>query len=206
MTTHPGRVPPIVPEFDAAALLRRARRIADLSQRDLAARAGVSRSAVAKAELGAGTSFAMMLSLFAAAGIKFVPTDQWGEAIAPMRNDSLRDAGDRRYPAHLDPASVRSATYDKPWLWRDNLFNRMSRYDRPRPVVLYELRPQRDWRRRRYFEPYDHPGPEALRLRDLPPLQPKPPLPDCECPIECERECVPECPCQCEPLHPPLAA
>lgn len=203
MATHPGRLRPVEPEFDVPALLRRARRLADLSQRDLAARAGVSPSTVAKAELGAGASFAMMLRLFAAAGIQLVPHDQDGAAITPMRADPLRDHNGRRYPAHLDPAPLNR--FDLPWLNRVNKLNRLCRYDRPQPVAVYELRPERDWRRRRYFEPFDHPGRESLRQ---PRLQrpPKPPIPDCECPIECERECIPECTCQCEPLHPPLAA
>lgn len=203
MATYPGRIPAIVTDFDAPALLRRARRIADLSQRDLAARAGVSPSTVAKAELGAGASFAMMLRLFAAAGIQLVARDQDGAAITPMRTDPLRDHNGRRYPAHLDPAPLNRS--DLPWLDRLNKLNRICRYDRPQPVAVYEMRPTRDWRRRRYFEPFDHPGRESLRpLRRIRP--PSPPIPDCECLIECERECVPECPCQCEPLHPPLAA
>jgi HTH-type transcriptional regulator/antitoxin HipB len=204
MTSHPGRLPAIVTNFDAPALLRRARRLADLSQRDLATRAGVSPSTVAKAELGAGTSFAMLLRLFAAAGMQLVVQDQDGAALAPMRTDCLRDRNSRRYPAHLDPAPF--DRYEPPWLDRANNMNRLCRYDRPKPVAVYELRPERDWRRRRYFEPYDHPGPESLRRPRLPPVPPKESIPDCECPIECERECVPECTCQCEPLHPPLAA
>jgi HTH-type transcriptional regulator/antitoxin HipB len=202
MTTHPGRVPAIVPEFDAPALLRRARRIADLSQRDLAARAGVSPSMVAKVELGAKASFDLMLRLFAAAGIQLCARDQIGDEVTPMRTDCLRDRNGRRYPAHLDPAP-----FNRPEAWLDRLnnMNRLLRYDRPKPVAVYELRPARDWRRRRYFEPFDHPGPDSLRRPERP-RPPSVPLPECECPIECERECVPECPCQCEPLHPPLAA
>jgi transcriptional regulator with XRE-family HTH domain len=75
MTTHSGRLPPVQPQFDAPGLLRRARRLADLSQRDLADRAGVSPSTVARAELGAEVSFATMLRLFAAAGFRVVAQD-----------------------------------------------------------------------------------------------------------------------------------
>lgn len=75
MTTNPRQLAPVEPQFDAPALLRRARRIADLSQRDLAARAGVSANTVARVELGANTSLAMMVKLFAAAGMRLAVRD-----------------------------------------------------------------------------------------------------------------------------------
>jgi HTH-type transcriptional regulator/antitoxin HipB len=79
MTTNPSRFTPIEPQFDAPGLLRRARRVADLSQRDLAARAGVSANTVARVELGAGASFATMVRLFSAAGMRLVVQDQSGQ-------------------------------------------------------------------------------------------------------------------------------
>lgn len=80
MTTKPA---PIKPQFDAPGLLRRARRIADLSQRDLAARASISPNTVARVELGAGTSCTTMLKLFAAAGIQLVFVGADGRELWP---------------------------------------------------------------------------------------------------------------------------
>lgn len=83
MTTNSPQPPPVKPQFDAPGLLRRARRIADLSQRDLAARAGVSANAVARVELGADTTIETMVKLFAAAGMRLVAVDQSGRPFDP---------------------------------------------------------------------------------------------------------------------------
>jgi HTH-type transcriptional regulator/antitoxin HipB len=186
--------------FDACGLLRRARRTADLSQRDLAARAGVSPSTVARAELpGCEVSFQTMILLFAAAGMQLAVRDSAGAEITPMRDDGVRDSVGRRYPAHLDP---------EPMARNGGLRGPASRAGRPDPVAAIELRDTRDATRRREGTPDDHPGPESLRRKRIiwhPPPGYLPP-PPCECGIECERECVPECRCQCEPWRPELGA
>jgi HTH-type transcriptional regulator/antitoxin HipB len=185
------------PNFDTSGLLRRARRIADLSQRDLAARAAVSPSTVARAELpGCAVSFETVIRLFTAAGMRLTVCDSGGTEIAPMRDDGIRDSTGRRYPAHLDP---------EPMIRNGWLYGPMSRGGRPKPVAAAERRPDRDRRRRVDGIPDDHPGPESLRRP--PPRPPRPgyvPPPPCECGIECERECVPGCECQCEPWRPDL--
>lgn len=183
--------------FELCGLLRRARRRADLSQRDLAARAGVSPSTVARAEsVDGAVSFRMVLRLFAAAGMRLVVQDCDGVRLTPMRADGIRDSVGRRYAAHLDPEPMRR---------NGRFYPPVSRGRRPDPVAAQERRPARDERRDREGTPFDHPGPEDL-------VPPRPPLrkririvlPECTCDIDCERECVPECACQCEPWRPSL--
>jgi HTH-type transcriptional regulator/antitoxin HipB len=194
MSNYPGRIAAVDPDFDISGLLRRARRIADLSQRDLAARAGVSPSTVGRAESGNGAvSVRMLIRLFAAAGMRLAVHDAAHFEIPPMRPDCLRDRGGRRHAAHLDPEpTIRDGWTRGPW----------SRGSRPEPVAVQERREMRDWRRQRELEPDDHPGPESLyrRPQRLQPIAPSEPIPDCECGPACERECVQECNCQCEPL------
>lgn len=85
-------------------LVRKVRRIADLSQRQLADRAKVSRATVARAESGAlMPSLPLLLRLLAVAGLGLVVTDRQGQVIRPMALwDDTRDGADRHYPAHLD--------------------------------------------------------------------------------------------------------
>jgi transcriptional regulator with XRE-family HTH domain len=183
-------------EFDTSGLLRRARRTADLSQRDLAARAGVSPATVARAELPRGTvSLGAVVRLLRAAGMRLAVIDESGRELVPMRSDAIRDRARRLYPAHLDPEP----------LWRKGRLraNRVFRDDRVDPVAALERRTQRDRTRHREGTPEDHPG---IELTQRPPSPPPPyrledhePVPECECGLECERACVPECTCQCEP-------
>jgi transcriptional regulator with XRE-family HTH domain len=90
--------------YPIPGLVRRARRIADLSQREMAAAAGVSRSTVARVESGELTpSLDVAQRLLATAGLHLVVVDGEGRIIKPMREgDETRDGGGRRYPSHLD--------------------------------------------------------------------------------------------------------
>jgi transcriptional regulator with XRE-family HTH domain len=90
--------------FPVPGLLRRARRLADLSQHQLATRAGVPQSTVARVESGKlAPSLRMFQRLLAAAGLSLVVVDADGRVIQPMReSDDVRNGGDRRYPSHLD--------------------------------------------------------------------------------------------------------
>jgi transcriptional regulator with XRE-family HTH domain len=91
-------------ELFFAGLVRRARRIADLSQRELARAAGVSQSAVSKIEAGALTpSVALFQRILGAAGLWLVVVDAKGCVVEPMEDwDDTRDGAGRRYPSHLD--------------------------------------------------------------------------------------------------------
>ncbi|GAA1288117.1 hypothetical protein GCM10009609_63450 [Pseudonocardia aurantiaca] len=92
-------------DFDPVGLVRAARRRADCSQRELAARAGVARSTVARIEDGSLTpSLGMLRRLLAAAGLDLVAVDGAGRLVPPMLDDrdDIRDGAERRYPTHLD--------------------------------------------------------------------------------------------------------
>lgn len=95
---------PKIGPYPAGGLVRRARRIADLSQRELARKTGLSPSTVARIETGSLTpSLAVMQHILAVAGLSLVVVDRSGRVIQPMRDVSdIRDGADRRYPAHLD--------------------------------------------------------------------------------------------------------
>jgi transcriptional regulator with XRE-family HTH domain len=95
---------PKVGGYPIPGLLRRARRLADLSQRQLAVRARVSQSTVARIESGDLTpSLNMFHQLLAAAGLHLVVVDGRGRVVLPIReSEETRDGAGRRYPSHLD--------------------------------------------------------------------------------------------------------
>jgi transcriptional regulator with XRE-family HTH domain len=90
--------------YPAAGLLRRARRIADLSQRELADAAKVCQSTVARIESGErAPSLSMMQRLIAPAGLYLVVVDGDGRIVLPMREcEETLDGANRHYPSHLD--------------------------------------------------------------------------------------------------------
>ncbi|PUA80868.1 helix-turn-helix domain-containing protein [Nocardioides currus] len=89
-------------DAEVAGLIRRVRRRAEWSQRDLAEQLGVSQSAVAKWETGRTTPSARVLARILTLGeLRLVAVDSTGAQVAAMRSDAARDAGGRRYPAHM---------------------------------------------------------------------------------------------------------
>lgn len=84
-------------------LVRRARRRARLSQRQLADRLGVSQSVVARWETGRRTPGVEHLEqVMHLAGLRLVVLDQEASSVEPMSEQAMRDRGGRRYPAHAD--------------------------------------------------------------------------------------------------------
>lgn len=85
-------------------LVRRIRRILDVSQRGLAALLEVSQSVVARWETGRTSPRASVLQrLLALAGLRAsFHADETGEEVEPMRDDGCRDRASRRFPAHVD--------------------------------------------------------------------------------------------------------
>jgi transcriptional regulator with XRE-family HTH domain len=139
-----------VSTFDLAGYLRRIRRLADLSQRQLAEAAGMSKSAVAAAEAGTRDLAATQLARAAAlAGLRLTLLDRDGREVVGMSPDGPRDAADRRLPAHLDTLH----TSDGPdWEQRQS---------RPQPWFTFALdRVSRDRARDRDGIPADHHVPE----------------------------------------------
>lgn len=100
----PELSPPTISKGMIPGLVRTIRRLADLSQRELALTAKVSRSTVARVESGELTpSLGMLLRLLAVARLNLVVIDEQGRVVQPMRVwDDTRDGAERQFPAHLD--------------------------------------------------------------------------------------------------------
>ncbi|MFG2053925.1 GNAT family N-acetyltransferase [Micromonospora sp. NPDC048930] len=139
---------------DLGDVLRRLRRQADLSQRELAVRAGVPQPAVARIESGraADPRYRTVERLIRAAGgqVRFDAgaTAEEPHLPAPVPHDELRDQAGRRYPAHLDVWEVKEPK-DWPGAWWAEWYNLPpERWPLPLPPATYELnRGHRDRRR-----------------------------------------------------------
>ena len=197
--------------LDVAGVLRRARRLAGISQRELAARAGVSQSALARAETSGIVTVRVLSAVLEVAGLHLTVVDTAGGRIEPMRADGCRDRAGRLLPSHVDPWAP------DPWWYRQD---RSRPYDRVVPPFTYRREPTIDAQS-------DHPSNDAtfaeLRRRQrLLEWQERRRLEgtgatadgaadgaaggavgdyreECSCGPECERECVEACTCQCEP-------
>ena len=137
-----GRVSPDVP-----GLLRRIRRTSDLSQRELAARTGVSKTTLAAAEAGTRDLGVTRLARLAeVAGFRLVLLDADGREVTGMDPDGARDATWRRLPAHLDTRHT------------DEVADRWAhRPGRRQPWFTFGLdRAARDRQRARVGTPEDH--------------------------------------------------
>jgi HTH-type transcriptional regulator/antitoxin HipB len=182
-------------------LVIRARRRADVSQRELAALVSVAPATIARIETGRGLPSLPVLSrILGIGGLRLVAIAPDGAPATPVPRAGVRDNGGRRFPAHLDvdpPDRLPREAIDRP------------RYDRPPARGWYHLRPERDRLidgRATKERPQDHPTEDelALRKRLMRGRQPRvdnPPRPEvpCQCPDACFEEwCVPECPCRCE--------
>jgi transcriptional regulator with XRE-family HTH domain len=180
--------------------LRRIRRVADLSQRDLARVTGVSSGTIAAAEAGTrGLDARTLARLAAVAGLRLALLDGRGREVAPMDAAAVRDGGGRSFPAHLDTRHG-----DEGW-WHGR-----HRYDRDPVTYTFDRdRRYRDQRRARHGTPDDHQVPqpgdsladraasrraaarraraeETERRRAAGLLPPPDPHPVCECPPACD--------------------
>jgi transcriptional regulator with XRE-family HTH domain len=131
-------------------LVRRIRRAADLSQRDLARALAVSDGAVAQAESGQRDLPATVLMRAAElAGLRLALVDAAGDEVPGMADATVRDAAGRHFPAHLD-----TRRSDEGW-WHDEV-----RHSRPRPWYTFDRdRQVRDHQRERHGTPPDHQAP-----------------------------------------------
>jgi transcriptional regulator with XRE-family HTH domain len=207
-----------VTDFDLSGALRRIRRRADLSQRQLAESCEISQSVVARAESGyRDIPVALLRRAAALAGLRLALLDEDGKEVPGMAPDAVRDLGRRRFPAHLD--TVHS---DERWSRYED------QYYRPRPWYTVDRdRAARDALRRRDGTPHDHllphPGDSPAerrsrrnaeaRRRQKAELQRRRAAGDvrdpeefaCSCPPQCDELDVgerprhaPECPCECD--------
>lgn len=85
-------------------LVRRVRRILDVSQRGLATILGISQSQVARWETRRTSPRAeVLVELLRLAKLRVAIHDrETGDEVEPMRDDGARDRARRRYPAHVD--------------------------------------------------------------------------------------------------------
>ena len=163
-------------DFDAAAYLPRARRLGDLSQRELATRLGVHQSSVARWESGAAAvPLATFVEALSVSGLRLAVVDAEGHEVPPFERDVVRDNAARRFPAHLDVAP--------PWPAPRNRGNGR-RYDRPPARAWYALRRTR-------AQPPDRPSDHPTRSALAP----------CTCADDCLLlpRCPSTCACRCEP-------
>ena len=151
-----------------AGLIRRIRRILDVSQRGLGALLGVSQSVVARWETERTSprvsDLQRMLSL-AGVAVAF-HEEKSGESVEPMRADGARQRNGSRYPAHVDlrvtgwwvPRSDR-------WMTSIGYFTSKDRSRRlGLPSVHYRTCPHRKRIERMLFgTPVDHPAFHQLR-------------------------------------------
>ncbi len=132
---------------DLPGLVRRIRRTADVSQRELATRTGVSKSTIAAVEAGSRDLGVTRLAILAeVAGLRLALVDGEGREVPGMDPDGARDATRRRLPAHLDTRHT------------DEVADRWAhRPDRQQPWFTFGLdRAGRDHRRAREGTPEDH--------------------------------------------------
>ena len=135
-----------------STLLRRIRRTADLSQRELADALGVARSTVARAELGQrDLPVGVLVRAADLAGLRLGLLDATGNEVRGMDQNAVRDRAGRHFPAHLD-----TRYGDDQW-WHADWYR-----SRPRPWYTFDRR--RDWRdsqRKAAGTPPDHQPPRA---------------------------------------------
>ena len=144
-------------------LVRRVRRILDVSQRGLAGLLGVSQSVVARWETARTSPRAGVLQqMLQMAGLRMGFTDaETGQRVEPMRADGARTHAGSRFPAHVDlrargwwlPRRLRAMTSIEAWQWLDR-----SRAQ-GEPAIGFCLSPHdKRYERQRWGVPDDHPA------------------------------------------------
>ena len=194
-------------ETNAAGYVRRVRRLADLNQRELADRVGLSQSMVSAIESGhRPISLEVWDRVLAVAGLRLAVVDGEGREIAPMSEDGARDRAGRRFGAHLDVGVLDTEGWPAHW-------GAGPRWDRPRNSVDVPTRARRDAKRALHGIPGDHATARDAEARfaqfrrqraeradrELATRAHRPVVEPCECPTECygTSSCVEACRCQC---------
>ncbi|SED05068.1 HTH-type transcriptional regulator / antitoxin HipB [Nocardioides exalbidus] len=143
-------------------MVRRIRRILDVSQRGLAALLGVSQSVVARWETGRTCPRVRVVErMLGMARLRATVHDEdTGEQVGPMRADCARKHGGSRFPAHTDlratgwwvPRAERSMTTVAYFTIRDRSRRRRD------PSIRYRTGLAKAWERRTWGVPDDHPA------------------------------------------------
>jgi transcriptional regulator with XRE-family HTH domain len=126
--------------YPLSEIIRRVRRTADLSQRELAKHANVSPATVGTLERGTGTpSLAVLQRVLQAANYQLVVIDEGGRLVLPLVvwQDTADGAG-RRYPAHLD--TILDPEFGEWWADGFGLARPPETFRRNRAVRDYERR------------------------------------------------------------------
>lgn len=145
-------------------LVRRVRRILDVSQRGLAALLDVSQSVVARWETGrTSPRVSSLVELLRLAQLRLSVRDETGEDVVSMRDDGARDRGGRRYPAHVD-LTVRGWWYPRGVEATADIFRWQDRSRARRaPRVKFRTSPGvRSIERLIWGTPVDHPSDRQL--------------------------------------------
>ncbi|ACQ81884.1 transcriptional regulator, XRE family [Beutenbergia cavernae DSM 12333] len=170
MTTPSWKVSP----FRAAEYVVRVRRLADVSQRELAAAAGLSQPVVTRIENDGPVAVATLVRILDVARLRLAVLDEDGREVAPFPSDAVRDNAGRRFPAHLDVQPPDVLPYEA---------IASPRYDRKPPRGWYHRRAARNFLRTAAATPPDHPTVGELadralrRVRDRMPPEFERPLP-----------------------------
>jgi transcriptional regulator with XRE-family HTH domain len=124
-----------------STLVRRVRRTADMSQRELAAAAGVSASMIGQLEIGGrAPSLPALQRILAVAGYGLVVVDAEGRLVPPLLVwPEVADLAGRRFPAHLD--TIVDPVYGE---WWADVYGLTAP-----PETFRRSRVYRDWQRRR---------------------------------------------------------
>lgn len=146
-------------EVEVSGLIRRVRRLAKFSQRQLAQELGVSQSAVAKWETGRTSPSARMLArVLQVVELTLAAVKVSGERVLPLKVAVARDAANRRYPAHAfvwaegwwaPPGAETTAYFDQILFRSEDLELPLVRYSRwwqaARPPTLADLADHPTW-------------------------------------------------------------
>ena len=200
-----GRAAETCDGLDASGYVLRARRRADLSQRDLAGELGLSQSAVARMERDAcRVALATFEQVLGLGGMRLMVVDESGRPVAPFDPETVRDNGRRRFPAHLDVELPGPQPANR---------GIGERRDRPPAQAWYALRRLRDAEAEaRGDRPGDHPTQAEVSRwwveqreawRRLRPAVTRQDVEPCHCPDACfeSSACSEACGCQCEPAN-----
>jgi len=131
-------------------VLRRVRRLVDMSQREMARASRVAPAAIGRAETGGDLRVSQLVRIIGVAGLRLVVLGDDGRELMPMSSGAVRDRGGRLFPAHLD-----TRYGDVDWWHGDE------RYNRERPWYTFDRkRYTRDHWRERSGTPEDHQLPQ----------------------------------------------